>query len=72
MAPVAVIEIIIVSIYFILPVVPTANWFSPDFDLRDANYSPIALLIVIGGAYIWWLAGAKKTFRGAHRTIDEK
>jgi amino acid transporter len=72
MAPVAVLEIIIVSIYFVLPVVPTANWFSPDFDLRDANYSPIALIVVIGGAYIWWLAGAKKTFRGAHRTIDER
>jgi hypothetical protein len=56
----------------VLPVVPTANWFSPDFDLRDANYSPIALLIVIGGAYIWWLAGAKKTFRGAHKTINDK
>ena len=72
MAPIAVLEIIIISIYFILPVVPTANWFSPDFDVRDANYAPVALLIVIGGAYIWWLAGAKKTFRGAHRTIDEK
>ena len=72
MAPVAVLEIIIISIYFILPVVPSANWFSPDFDIRDANYAPVALLIVIGSAYIWWLAGAKKTFRGAHRTIDEK
>ena len=72
MAPLAVIEIIVISIYFVLPVVPTANWFSPDFDLRDANYAPIALSIVIGGAYIWWLAGAKKTFRGARKTIDEK
>ena len=72
MAPLAVIEIIVISIYFVLPVVPTGNWFSPDFDLRDANYSPIALIVVIGGAYIWWLSGAKKTFRGAHKTIDEK
>ena len=71
MAPVAVLEIILVSIYFVLPVVPTANWFSPDFDLRDANYAPIALLIVIGGAYIWWLAGAKKSFRGARKTIND-
>jgi amino acid transporter len=71
MAPVAVLEIILVSIYFVLPVVPTANWFSPDFDLKDANYSPIALLVVIGGAYIWWLAGAKKTFRGARKTIND-
>jgi amino acid transporter len=72
MAPVAVLEIAIISIYFMLPVVPAGNWFSSDFDLRYANYAPVALLIVIGGAYIWWLAGAKKTFRGAHRTIDEK
>jgi hypothetical protein len=28
------------------------------------QYSPIAMLIVIGGAMIWWFAGARKWFKG--------
>jgi amino acid transporter len=71
MAPIAVAEIVIISIYFCLPTTPAGVWGSKDFSWLSAQYAPIALLVVVGGAYIWWLAGAKNTFKGPNRTIDQ-
>ena len=41
MAPVAVIEILIISVYFILPFTPAANPFNEDFEWKFVNYAPI-------------------------------
>ncbi|CAB4535945.1 unannotated protein [freshwater metagenome] len=71
MAPIAVLEIALVSIVFCLPTTPAGVWGSKDFVWAAAQYAPIALLVVVGGAYIWWLAGAKNTFKGPNRTIDQ-
>ena len=70
MAPVAVIEIIIVSIYFIMPLSPAGVWWSADFKLTSANYAPVAFIVVLGGAMIWWWASAHNHFKGAVRTLD--
>ena len=70
MAPVAVLEIVIVSIYFIMPITPAGVWWSSKFDIHAANYTPITFLVVIGGALLWWVLGAKKSFKGAVRTLD--
>jgi hypothetical protein len=70
MAPLAVLEIVIVSIYFIMPTTPTGVWWSKSFDINAANYTPVTFLVVIGGALIWWVLGAKKHFKGAVRNID--
>ena len=70
MAPVAVLEIVIVSIYFIMPTTPAGVWWGKGFDIKAANYTPITFIVVIGGALIWWALGAKKSFKGAVRTLD--
>ena len=70
MAPVAVIEIAIISVYFILPFTPAANPFNEAFEWKFVNYAPI----LIGGAllalWIGWHLSAKKWFTGPKMTID--
>ncbi|MEV8512944.1 amino acid permease [Dactylosporangium sp. NPDC051484] len=68
---IAVVEIVIVSIYFIMPFTPTAIPGHDGFTWTAVNYAPIALLIVIGGAALWWALSARKWFHGPIRTIDE-
>ena len=82
MAPLAVAEIVITSIYFLMPFTPAgAPGFmrgllgSPStadvpFDWKFVNYTPI----VTGGAllllWIGWHVSAKKWFTGPKRTVD--
>jgi protein-S-isoprenylcysteine O-methyltransferase Ste14 len=70
MGTVAVAEIVIISIYFILPFTPTGTPGNKDFTWTSVNYAPI----VTGGAllllWIWWQASAKKWFTGPKRTIS--
>ena len=71
MNPIAVAEIVIVSLYLMMPFVPGAVPFSDDFSWKFVNYAPIvtvgALLILL----IWWKASAKHWFTGPKHTIDE-
>ena len=69
-APLAVLEVAIVSIYFILPATPSAIPFRKGFTWASFNYTPVAVIVIIGGALIWWFAGAKNTFKGPVRTLD--
>jgi len=68
---IASIEIIIISIYFILPIVPAGNPFRDDFTWSAANYAGVA----VGGAVllvaIWWVVSARKWFTGPIRNVDE-
>ena len=68
---IAVVEIIVISIYFILPFVPSGIPFRSDFSWLSVNYAPLAVIVVIGGAAIWWNVSAKNGFTGPRRTIDE-
>ncbi|MFC5676160.1 amino acid permease [Aeromicrobium endophyticum] len=66
----AVAEIAIISVYFILPFVPAGWIFSDDFTWSAVNYAPIltgGTLIVLA---IWWQLSAKKWFTGPKMTID--
>jgi amino acid transporter len=67
---VAVAEILIVSIYLMMPFVPGAVPFSDDFAWKYVNYAPIVVLGVLLGITIWWEASAKKWFKGPIRTVD--
>ena len=70
MNPIAVAEIVIVSIYLMLPFVPAANPFNDAFEWKFVNYAPIvtigALLILV----VWWEVSAKKWFTGPKHNID--
>jgi amino acid transporter len=68
---IAVAEIAIISIYFILPFTPAAVPFSDGFSWKFVNYAPI----LTGGALIllaiWWQVSARKWFTGPKHNIDE-
>ena len=72
MNPIAVAEIIIVSVYLMLPFVPAANPFRDEFDWKFVNYAPIVTLGALLLLVIWWEASAKKWFTGPKNTIDRE
>jgi amino acid transporter len=68
---VAVIEIVVISIYFILPLYPSGWIFSENFEWKFVNYAPILTFGTILLVTIWWHASAKKWFTGPKSTIDQ-
>ncbi|MEO5746206.1 MAG: amino acid permease, partial [Terracoccus sp.] len=67
---VAVIEIAIISVYFILPFTPGGVPFSSEFEWKSVNYAPVltvGALFVLG---IWWQVSARRWFTGPKHTID--
>jgi amino acid transporter len=68
---IAAIEIVVISVYFILPFSPAGVPFSKDFDWKAVNYAPIAVGVTLLGVALWWVLDAKKHFTGLRRTVDE-
>jgi amino acid transporter len=68
---VAVIEIAIISIYFILPFTPTGVPGNKDFSWASFNYAPILTFGVLIVLAIWWNVSAKRWFTGPKHTIDD-
>ncbi|MBO3746884.1 amino acid permease [Streptosporangiaceae bacterium NEAU-GS5] len=68
---ISVIEITIISIYFIMPVLPTGVPGNKDFDWTAVNYAPVAVGVVVIGIALWWALSARKWFTGPRRNIDE-
>ncbi len=68
---IAIAEISIISIYFVLPFTPAGNPFDDAFTWESVNYAPI----LTGGTLIllalWWHLSAKRWFTGPKHTIDE-
>ncbi|MDR7085880.1 amino acid transporter [Aeromicrobium panaciterrae] len=68
---VAVAEIAVISVYFVLPFTPAAAPWNDNFSWKFVNYAPI----LTGGALLlltlWWHLSAKKWFTGPKHTIDE-
>jgi amino acid transporter len=71
MNPIAVAEILIVSVYLMLPFVPAGVPFSDDFSWKFVNYAPIVTLGALLLLTIWWKVSAKNWFTGPKHTIDE-
>ncbi|MDI1289506.1 MAG: amino acid permease, partial [bacterium] len=82
MAPLAILEILITSVYFILPLYPAgAPGFmrgflgAPSaeevpFDWKFVNYAPIVLVAIFIALWIGWHVSAKKWFTGPKNTVD--
>jgi amino acid transporter len=68
---VAVLEIAIISVYFILPFTPAAIPGNKDFSWKFVNYAPILTIGTLVVLWIWWQVSAKKWFTGPKHTIDE-
>jgi amino acid transporter len=67
---IAVAEIAIISVYFILPFTPAGNPLNDDFTWESVNYAPILTFGTLFLLTIWWHASAKKWFTGPKHTID--
>ena len=70
MNPIAVAEILIVSVYLMMPFVPGAVPFSADFDWKFVNYAPIVTIGVLLFITVWWQVSARHWFKGPIRTVD--
>jgi amino acid transporter len=68
---IAVIEIAIVSIYFILPFTPAGTPGNKDFAWSSFNYAPILTFGTLIVLAIWWNVSAKHWFTGPKHTIDK-
>lgn len=71
MNPIAVAEILIVSLYLMMPTTPAANPFSDQFSWKFVNYAPIVTLGALLLLTIWWNVSAKNWFTGPKHTIDD-
>lgn len=67
---IAIAEIVVVSVYFVMPVVPAAVPFGGDFTWTAVNYAPIVVGVMILGVGLWWALSARRWFTGPRRTVD--
>jgi amino acid transporter len=68
---VAVVEIGVISVYFILPFTPAAIPWNDDFSWKFVNYAPILTIGTLLILTIWWFASARHWYTGPKHTIDE-
>jgi amino acid transporter len=66
---VAIAEIVIISIYFILPFEPAAVPGNKNFTWVAVNYAPILVGLTLFVLWLWWQLSVKKWFTGPKRTI---
>jgi amino acid transporter len=67
---IAVAEIAIIAVYFVLPFVPAGNPFHEDFSWKFVNYAPILTLGSLAVLAVWWTVSARHWFTGPQHTID--
>lgn len=70
MNPIAVAEIAVISVYFILPFTPAGVPWKDEFTWSSVNYAPILTIGTLTILAIWWHLSAKKWFTGPKHTID--
>ncbi|MFG1696830.1 amino acid permease [Nonomuraea sp. NPDC049309] len=69
---IACVEIVIVSVYFIMPFSPEGVPGDPAFTWTSVNYAPVAVGIVLIGIALWWALSARHWFTGPRRTVDDE
>jgi amino acid transporter len=70
MNPLAVAEIVIVSLYLMMPSYRGGMPFDDLFEWKFVNYAPIVTLGALLLLTLWWEMSAKNWFKGPIRTID--
>ena len=61
---IAIIWVVFIVILLMLPAVQHRRPWSRDFTWTAFNYAPIAVLVVVGGAGLWYAVSARKWFKG--------
>ncbi len=71
MAPIAIIEILVVCVYFSAPFSPLGIPGKEGFALNNGavQYAPVVVFGVVLFAGIWWVVSARKWFKGPHKPL---
>ncbi|WP_310527157.1 amino acid permease, partial [Nocardioides sp.] len=68
--PIAVVEIVVVSLFLMMPSYRGGMPFDDLFEWKFVNYAPIVTLGALLLLTIWWEVSAKKWFKGPIRNVD--
>jgi amino acid transporter len=68
---IAIVWVALCVIIFCLPTSPAAVPWNSAFSWSSFNYAPVVTVALLLGVWIAWEAGAKHSFKGPVRTIDE-
>jgi amino acid transporter len=68
---IAIVWVALCVIFFCLPTSPTAVPWNKGFSWSAFNYAPLVTVVVLLGVWVGWEAGAKNTFKGPVRTVDD-
>jgi amino acid transporter len=68
---IAIVWVVICVVIFCLPTGPAAVPWDSGFNWSDFNYAPLVTIALALGVWIAWVAGAKNTFKGPVRTVDD-
>jgi predicted ferric reductase len=69
--PIAVVWVILTSIYFCLPFYgPAAVWWDDTFDWNAANFTPLVMGVLVVAISLAWVLGMNKRYKGPIRTIS--
>jgi hypothetical protein len=68
---IAIVWVAICVVAFCLPTSPAGVPWNTGFSWSAFNYAPLVTLVLLAGVWIAWEAGAKNTFKGPVRTIDQ-
>jgi amino acid transporter len=66
---IAILEIVVISVYFIMPFEPAAIPGNEKFTWVAVNYAPILVGLTLLILWIWWQLSVKKWYTGPKRTI---
>jgi amino acid transporter len=62
--PIAVVWIVIITVLFLMPTVPSAIPWHSDFNWNVVNYAPLTVGGVLIAVGLWWALSARKWFKG--------
>jgi amino acid transporter len=68
---IAIVWVVLCVIFFCMPTSPDAVPWNKGFTWSDFNYAPLVTIIMLVGVWVAWEAGAKNTFKGPVRTVDD-
>lgn len=68
---VAIVWVALCVIFFCFPTSPAGVPWNHGFSWSSVNYAPLVTIGLLLGVWIAWEAGAKHTFKGPVRTVDE-
>ncbi|MCW2889812.1 MAG: amino acid permease family protein [Streptosporangiaceae bacterium] len=68
----AVIEIAVISVYFIMPTSPAGIPWNNAFDWKLVNYAPLVVGGILIALTLWWVLSARNWFAGPRRTVDDE